>query len=290
MQPSPQPPRVFNLKLPTGISPLTLFALCLCAPGIVVAHCKRPVQVPMSATGQSVVIEGDTVRGIYPELLSALSAKEKCRFVISPVPRARLEKLFESGQADMIVASTRSARRDQFGVFIPMIRSRATAITLEDSARPPFRTTQEILDSKEVRLVVVRGYDYGPNYHELLDAMAKENRLLLEAEPTAVARLMRVNPHDITIMVPTIIYGAMQEDSRLQDDRDKLRFEPLDNLPWGESGVYLSKTSMDPAMFKHLQAALQRATISGVVYKGFAGYYPPHVLKDSIKPLDRATP
>lgn len=101
--------------------------------------------------------------------------------------------------------------------------------------------------------------------------------------------MLKSNPGDVTIMVATILYGAMQEDPRMRDLRDKLRFEPLDNLPWGESGVYVSK-SLEPGLFKFLQGALQRAAQSGVVHKGFAAYYPHQVLKDSIKPLDKPAP
>jgi polar amino acid transport system substrate-binding protein len=258
--------------------------------GLATAHCDRVIQVPVSATGQSVVIDGDTARGIYPDILNAISVKDKCRFVIAPVPRARLEKLYESGKADMVVASTRSARRDEFGVFIPMIRSRAMLISLGDAQRPPFKTTQEILNNKDVRLVVVRGYDYGNAYHELIEAMGKENRVLLEVDPNAVARLMKINPNDVTIMVPTIIYSAMQEDARLSDQMEKLRFEPLDNIPWGESGVYLSKKALEPGQMKFLQSMMQRTAQAGTVHKGFAAYYPPQVLKDSIKPLEKTAP
>ena len=243
----------------------------------------------MSATGQSVVIDGDKVNGIYPELLRSMAAKVQCRFVISPVPRARLERLFETGKADMIVASVRSPHRDEFGVFVPMVRSRATLISLDDTQRPPFKNFQELIDHKDTRLIVVRGYDYGKAYQELIDALGRENRVVFEAEPQAVGRLLKSNPDDVTLMVPTILYGAMQEDSRLRDLREKLRIEPLDNISWGESGVYLSKT-LEPGLFKYLQAAMQRAAQNGTVHKGFAAYYPAQVLKDSIKPLDRPQP
>lgn len=252
--------------------------------------CSRPIQVPVSATGQSVVIEGDKLHGIYPELLRNITAKERCRFIMTPVPRARLEKMFETGMADMMVATSRSARRDEFGVFVPMVRSRPAAISLDESVRAPFTNTQELLNHKSTRLVLVRGYDYGSTYQELIDTLGKENRLVLEAEPVAVARLMRANPNDVTIMVPTILYSAMQQDARLNDQLDKLRIEPLDDLAWGESGVYLSKNALEPSLFKYLQAIMQRAAQSGVVYKGFASYYPAQVLKDSVKSLERNSP
>lgn len=261
----------------------TLFALA----GWSSANCGRTVEVPVSSTGYSVVIEGESVRGIYPDIIKSISGKEGCKFAMTPVPRARLERLFETGKADMILAASRSAKRDELGLFVPMVRSRATLISLADPQRPVFKTTQDILQAKDIRLLLVRGYDYGTAYQEIYEAMAKEQRALLEAEPSAVARLMRANPNYVTIMAPTVLYGAMQEDSRMNDMVDKLRFEPLDDLPWGESGVYLSKTAMPPAMFKYLLATMQRTAQTGVAYKGFASYYPPYVLKDGIKPLDR---
>jgi len=263
---------------------------CSAALSVAWAGCARPVQVPLSPTGHSVVIDGDRISGIYPELLQTLATKERCQFVMTAVPRARLEKLFETGRADMIVATVRSERRDQFGVFIPMVRSRATLISLDDVDRPPFKTLQDVLDHKETRLVVVRGFDYGPVYQSLIDAMANENRALLESDPIAVARLMKANPHDVTLMVPTILYGVMQEDPRLVEHLEQLRVEPLDSIPWGESGVYLSDKSLEPGLMKILQSMFQRAARSGAVYKGFASNYPAHILKDSVKPLDRKLP
>lgn len=265
-------------------------ALWVAAMAPALARCQRPVQVPMSATGHSVVVDGEQIRGIYPELLQAMGPLEGCQFAMSAVPRARLEKLFETGKADMIVATVRSPRRDMYGIFIPMVRSRATLISLDDSHRPPFKSMQELLDNKQVRLVVVRGFDYGPRYHELLDALTREDRLLQEPDAASVARLMKANPDDVTLMVPTVLHGAMQEDARLSDHIDQLRVEPLENLPWGESGVYLSKTALEPALSKVLQAAFQRAARNGTVYKGFAANYPAQILKDSVKPLDRGTP
>jgi polar amino acid transport system substrate-binding protein len=262
-------------------------AMCLAAVPAAHAHCNRAVQVPVSATGHSVLIESNRISGIYPDMLRALGAKEKCRFVLTAVPRARLEKLFETGKADMIVASTRSMRRDEFGIFIPMVRSRATLIALGDAERTPFKTTQDVQERKDTRLVLVRGYDYGSAYSALIDAMAKDNRLLMESDPSTVARLMKANPGDVTIMVPTIFYTAVQEDTRLIDQLDRIRIEPLDDLPWGESGVYLSRTSMEPALFQFLQTSLLRTAQSGSVHKGFAGLYPPALLKDSIRPLGK---
>lgn len=79
------------------------------------AKCSRVIQVPVSPIGQSVLIDGDNVNGIYPELLRSLTDKEGCSFAFSEVPRARLEILFESGRADLLIPATKTQKRDMSG-------------------------------------------------------------------------------------------------------------------------------------------------------------------------------
>jgi polar amino acid transport system substrate-binding protein len=86
-------------------------------------------------------------------------------------------------------------------------------------------------------------------------------------------------------MAPSILAGALQDDERVADLVDKLQFEALRELAWGESGVYLSNSSLSAADKAALRAALERAARSGVVWKGFQQYYAPAVINGSIAPL-----
>lgn len=259
-------------------------ALCVMATSAAHAGCSRPMNVPMSATGQSVIVADNEITGIYPELLQSL-AKEGCEFVLTAVPRARQELMFETGKADLLIPASKTPRRDELGIFIPLIRSRATLISL-DAKRPILKSAYELLERKDVRVVLVRGFDYGVAYQELAEALSKQNRLLLESDPVAVARVLKANPGDVTIMAPVIFTGAIQDDARVSDLADRLRLEPLNELPWGESGVYLSRSTLNKEDTATLTAMLTRAAQSGSVWKGFQTYYPANVLKESIRPRD----
>lgn len=248
------------------------------------AECSRVINVPMSATGLSVVVSGDAVSGIYPDLLRVMSDKEKCTFAMAAVPRARLEMLFESGRADVLIPASKTPKRDALGTFVALIQNRALLLSIQ-SKRPAIKTVQELLDQTNLKVALVRGFDYGQPYQDLLTALGQQGRLILEVDALSVARLLKAGTADVTIMAPTILAGAVQGDERVRDLVDTLRIEPLDELPWGTSGVYLSNTSLSPPDKATLLEAMGRAAKSGDVWRSFQRYYSPDVLKSSIRPL-----
>jgi polar amino acid transport system substrate-binding protein len=251
-----------------------------------VAHatCSRVINVPVSPTGQSVIVEGDAIKGIYPDLLRGLDDKDGCKVVLTAVPRARLEVLFETGRADLLIPATKTPKRDALGSFIPLIRNRAMLITLR-TGRASIKSIAELLERPGLKVALVRGFDYGAAYQELVTTLGQQGRLVQEVDAVSVARMLKSGAADATIMAPSILAGALQDDERVSDLLDKLQFEALRELPWGESGVYLSNSTLSAPDKAALRAALERAARSGVVWRGFQQYYAPAVLSGSIAPL-----
>jgi polar amino acid transport system substrate-binding protein len=250
------------------------------------ATCPRPLQVPVSSTGLSVILGPKDVSGIYPDFLRSVAAKENCEFVFSPMPRARQELLFATGRADLLIPASRTPRRDAYGTFVPLIRSRAVIISM-DQQHPPFSSMQDLVARPGVGGVLVGGFVLGTPYQQLIQALNQQNRLVLEADAASVARLLKANPSYVTIMASTILLGVLQEDPRLTGLAEKLHFDAVDELPWGESGVYVSNTSLQPTEASQIMQVLRRQAESGSVWKSFQTYYPPAVLKDSIKAYER---
>jgi polar amino acid transport system substrate-binding protein len=272
---------------------MTLFRTMICSLLIIIllplaqahAYCSRVMNVPVAAIGLSVIDTGNLITGVYPELLAMLSNKEKCQFRLTIVPRSRLEFLFENGQADIMLPSTRTPRRDQSGIFVPMIRNRATLISVE-SSRAPVRSFQELIDRSGTKLAIVRGFDYGEAYQQLLVTLQKQGRLITEAEPVSVARLLKSGAADYTLMVSSILAGAIETDSRVEDLSGKLRFEVLAELPWGESGMYISRKTLSEEDRTALQEMFERLSRSGLVWKSFQRYYKKDVLTESLRPFE----
>lgn len=250
------------------------------------AGCPRALQVPVSSTGLSVILGPKEVSGIYPDFFRAITDKEHCKFVFTVMPRARQELLFATGRADLLIPATRTPRRDAYGTFVPLIRSRAVLISL-DQQHAPFTSMQDLLARTDVRVVLVRGFDYGTPYQDLIQTLSQQNRLLLEADAASAARLLKANPSYVSIMAPTIFLGVLPEDPRLAGLAEKLRFDAVDDLPWTESGVYVSNTSLQPDEATQVAQILRRQAETGSVWKSFQTYYSPAVLKDNIRPYER---
>lgn len=249
----------------------------------VLAMCSRSIYAPMASAGQGVVIEGSNVSGIYPDILRNNQSKETCLFTIVPVPRARLELLFETGKADILLPASKTPRRDELGVFVPLTYSRAALITVT-AERAPIKTLKELLDARDIKLALVRGYDYGPAYAELVAELTKQGRVQLESDPLGVARLMKNGVVQGTLMAPTILAGTVSDDERVRDLSDKLRYESIAELPWLGNGLYVSKTAVGDADRQVLVEFFERIAKSGAVWKGFQQVYDTQVLSVGLKP------
>jgi polar amino acid transport system substrate-binding protein len=249
------------------------------------ARCSRPIQVPVSAYSYTVIVKANKFSGILPDVLSAIEAKSSCKFVYSLVPKNRQEILFETGQSDLLVTAVRTARRDKFGIFFPFVQLRATLISMEGQF-PPMHTAKDIIARSEVKLVVVRGYDYGPAYLAIIEEMNKLGRVLVEPDPTSVAKLIRSNPKYVTIMAPTIFSGIIQSEPLLEDLVGKVRFEKLEELKWIDSGVYISKITLSTSDRVFLNAQFEKYAKADNIWKSYLNYYPPEVIKIGIRPRE----
>lgn len=248
------------------------------------AGCTRPIAVPVSPLGVSVIVHGAAVSGVFPEMLEQLGAKAGCQFVWTVVPRARAEFMFEDGKADLLVAATRSDKRDQHGLFVPLVATRVSLITIEKH-QAPLTSMAQLLDQHALRVALVRGYDYGPAYQELSRKLAEQKRLFLEPDALSVARLLDAGMADATILPSTAVVGAIATDARVAGLTGRLRFEALDELPWSKGGIYISATSLADADRAALEQLLAGAARTGALYQGYLRYFAPAVVASSTRPL-----
>ena len=252
------------------------------APWLTQAACSKAINAPLAPSGQGVTIDGANINGIYPEILRTNQSKDTCMFALSAVPRARLELLFESGVADIMIPASKTARRDELGIFVPLSYNRPVLISLQ-SERPTFKSLKELLDQKDLKVALVRGYDYGPVYQETVAELSRQGRLQWEADPLSVARLLKSGSVHAALMAPTILVGTINDEERVRDLADKLRFESFEELPWTSNGVYIAK-GLPEGDRQALLEFFDRVAKSGAVWQGFQQYYAAPVLKAGLKP------
>lgn len=247
------------------------------------AGCSREIVAPVANTGFAVMLNGGKATGIYPDILNSLAQKEGCHFNFTLVPRARVELMFETGKADMLLPATRTAARDANGIFVPMLRHRAVVISMAGN-HSPIASAQDLLERRDLRVAVVRGYDYGETYQAMLRELGAQGRLFTEVDPTAIARLLSLGAVDVTIMGAATISGAIGREPRVAGLLDKLRFEPIPELPWQQQGIYVSRKSLSGDDQAALIELLEKAAKSGAVLEGFQRYHRPEVLAESVRP------
>jgi polar amino acid transport system substrate-binding protein len=262
---------------------LLLALLCAALPPAW-AGCSRPIVAPSAAIGLSVIVRGDEVSGIFPEFLNAVGEKIGCTFVWSSAPRARVEVLFQTGDADILLPATSSPTRDQIGVFVPMLETRAFLISVA-SERAPVMSAAQLIERRELRVAMVRGFDYGPAYRDLAKKLTEQGRLRIESNPLTIVRLLHDGLIDVAVLTPITVYGAIKTDPRVESLEHKLRFETLPELQWIRSGIYLSNKSLTPADRALLEKGILAATRSGALMQAYKRTYPPAIIAEGTRPV-----
>jgi polar amino acid transport system substrate-binding protein len=261
---------------------LPLVAVLLAMPAAQ-AGCSREIVAPFSPNSGRVHAEGGEVRGIYPDLLRVLGPKAGCQFQISLVPRARQVAMFENGSADVLMPASRTAARDKLGIFVPMLYNRAMLISVA-SNRAPISSAQDLLARRDIKVAVVRGFDYGEQYSALVKELGKQGRVFSEVDANAVARLLQAGSADLTIMGPTVMAAAIEREPRVAGLLDKLRIEPIPELAWKYSGAYISRRSLNAEDRNAVHELLDKMAKSGAIIDGYQRAFRPELLNDSVRP------
>lgn len=261
-------------------------ALAACHGHAVAAGCSRPVIVPVPSNPPNIIVTKGSIGGLLPDMLHAVGAKAGCTFRFSIVPRIRLEKMFENGSADLLVAATQIERRDRQGVFIPVAEARPMLISL-DGKREPVTSMADLVARRELRIALVRGYDYGAAYQAMIKTVSEQGRVYMEPDVSTVARLIAGNMADVTIMPAGTFIGGIVGDSRVEGMKSRLRIEPIEELDWIKTGIYLSRKSLPPADRALIEAALTESVKSGAWWTALKKFYTPAVLKNHTRPLER---
>lgn len=248
------------------------------------AGCSRAITVPMAPIGLSVSFDDERSDGVYPTLLREIGASTGCDFQMQRVPRARLQKMFESGQADLLIPASASPAREQDGEFVPMIQVRASLLTLARE-RPALRSLAELVAQPEFKLAVVRGFSFGAAYDNAVTVLRAQKRLVEESDVTGVARALRQGLAQGTVMTASILIGTLVQETDLTPLVKQVRIEPLEELGWSESGVYLSRHALPEADRRRLRRAFVQQAKAGRVWQLFNDHHPPGSLGGSIRPL-----
>lgn len=207
------------------------------------AKCSREIIAPISPTGFTGMIKDGKVSGVAPVFFNEIGRKIGCRFTYQYVPKSRQEYLFEIGQSDVMFITNRTSKRDESGLFVPLIQIRPTIISIKTS-RPPVENIHNLLADNTIKVVVVRGHNYSYEYIRLIDSLQRLDRLVMESDPESAIRMMGKNPSWVSVMSPTIFMGTVKTAPSLSNFKEVIRYEGITDFPWTYTGMYISKKSL----------------------------------------------
>lgn len=241
------------------------------------AGCDRPLRVPVAPAGFSVRFDGETVRGIYPDWLRLLEAPSGCRMAFETVPRARLNRMFELGQADLMIPAARTPERDAVGLFVPLLRTRPAFLSLRQRELPPLTSLGVLLARRELRVAVVRGHEYDARYRQAVEVFHRQGRLVQEPDAASVARALQQGLADLTILLPTTFYGTLMVDEARRSDVELFRVHQVEEFDWIALGAYLSRQRFGKAELARLTSLMQAAKPQ--LWQSFQAHYPLRMLE-----------
>ena len=221
---------------------LPYYLLCCAMMGGAYAGCSRPIIVPASPAGKFVITQAQTqtVSGVYPDLLRSSGKKIGCEFDFVIVPRARFNFMLEKGTGHLFIPESQTPERDLLGEFVPLFYSTPVII----SARPDLKI-RSIADLKrypELRVNVVRGYDWGVSYRNAVQQLRDLGMVEEVVDAAIIVKKMDAGRADITIMSAHILYGNVLSLGLEESLGKRLRYIRSPDFEPIPSGVYLSNS------------------------------------------------
>jgi len=200
--------------------------------------CPRPLTVAISPLGRDMEIGQDgSVSGTTVEILKKVEQRTGCPFEFREMPRIRAWYLYAHDEIDIVPSAIRTPERDRVGTFVPWICDLVALVTLKGQPLH-IRSVADLIESP-ITLDVVRGFDFGPDYQQLLTEKAQAGRIRLAADvEQAVAKLAHGRTQGLLATVDTIIDPARKYGIETQLD---IVF--LDGIPPVVSGLYVRNSA-----------------------------------------------
>jgi len=112
--------------------------------------------------------------GLDFEIIQLLRKETGCNFELIETPWARLLKMLELGQRDIVMAAIPSKERLQYArATVPYIVTNELLFAKEETIKKyPMTHRRDIWKYPTLHYVLIRGYKYGPIIHEGIDKKA----------------------------------------------------------------------------------------------------------------------
>jgi len=211
-------------------------------------------------------------RGISKDIVTELFKRLDLKYELTVLPRARIVSMIEEGSIQISVSSIRTPEREKYAWFVPYFAERNMVLVRKTAS---ITSEAELLDSRNIKVGIVRGYYYGEHYMELIEKL-REKRMIVETKDIdELFSLLKDDWIQVTFNNPSS-YLYYLNDKGIED------VEVFDFDPAGEPlvrGLMLSKKCFSEEYVRAFEKAITEMNEDGTLYEIFSKYLPEELSK-----------
>lgn len=246
------------------------FEAILAKQSALMTSCSAPIEVAFSSINREMDFDKTTGKysGAAYEFLMRVEKSTGCVFNFLLVPRARAWKMLKDGEIAVVPTAIRTAERDGQAKFIDqMVRSSVAFMSLK-GLELGVRSTADLISST-LRIGVVRGFDYGPEYMKMLANPELQSHLQIVVDTDTLARMLALGRIDGVVIRPS----AFTEAAHRAGIVDQVEVHLLEDVPPVPAGLYLLRKRLSEKDIAILTKAMNAISQDAEYIKMFKQTY-----------------
>jgi len=244
-----------------------LFAAC----GVACAEeaCPAVLHLALPSVPNKREQQEDTpIRHVLDELIPEFARRAGTQIQLEFMPRVRAFAELRHGSVDLVPMATRTMERDGFAQMVVMGRIKAMLIMRKPVAPHPVSSDELLAGS--MRVVVVRGQEFGPHFDALLVKLQKLGRLDSVADQLIAVRMLKAGHTDAILGLPAF-FAPMLDTEGLAEQTEAVDGDLIESV---DEGLYMS-SKLPAACRARLQAAGETLRSNGFYRSLLNRFIPP---------------
>ena len=118
--------------------------------------------------------------GINKDVVEELFRRMNLKYKIEILPRIRISSMISEGLLHMGVSTVENPERAEYCYFVPYFSEKNDVLIRSDA---DISTEEELLQRKDIKVGIVRGYYYGEHYMKLIKKL-EDKKMIVQARDT----------------------------------------------------------------------------------------------------------
>ncbi len=226
---------------------------------------EKPITVGIYNSGYLYHASHD--HGINKDIVEELFKRMKLDYKIEILPRVRVSSMISEGLLHMGVSTVETPERAEYSYFVPYFAEKNDVLVQSDAG---ISTEEELLQNKNIKVGIVRGYYYGEHYTKLIKKLEKQ-KMIVEARDTEhLYKMLDDGWIQVTFNLSTSYLFYI----------DYYKMQGINIYDWAPEeeplvrNLAFSKKCFSPAEIEKFRQTIDEMIEDGTIYNIFKKYIP----------------